>query len=317
MRLPRSLVRAAAWIRPQVPQQLLRLLLSTESFLSKDAPLVVLPAFERALAIAPHPDDETIGAGGTIARLARAGAEVWIVVVTDGEATIGSPHDAPETARRRRAEVATACRRLGAQPPRFLSIPDGQVSDHLDQLATHLQHEVSAHAPQVVFTPWPLERHPDHRACTTALAQLPPRDTELWGYEAHTPIPLPDRVIDIGADVAAKQAALAAHVTAARAFNLDACLGLARWRALSTDAGYGAAEAFLTLPWEELPRLTAAAARAWQLNSPVTWLSLGASRSARAGTIPEQIQEPAARESRDLLLFRRWADLRNLRAMQR
>lgn len=267
MRLSRSLVRAAARVRPQVPQRLLRLLLGTASFFPNDAPLVALPAFRHVLVIAPHPDDESIGAGGTIARLARGGAEVRIVVVTDGEATIGSPYHPAETARRRRAEVVTACGRLGARPPRFLSLPDGHVSDHLDHLATLLQHELSAHSPQVVFTPWPLERHPDHRACTAALARLHPTDAEVWGYEAHTAIPLPDRVIDIRDDVAAKKAALAAHVTAARAFDLDASLGLARWRSLTTDAGHGAAEAFLTLPWEELPGLTDAAARAWSMAS--------------------------------------------------
>lgn len=105
MKLPRSLVRTAARVRPQTPQQLLRLLLSTASLLPSDAPLVVLPAFRQVLVIAPHPDDESIGAGGTIARLAQAGAEVHVIVVTDGEATIGSPHRPAETARRRRAEV--------------------------------------------------------------------------------------------------------------------------------------------------------------------------------------------------------------------
>jgi len=264
VRLPSSLVRAVARLRPQVPQQLLRLALSTASLLPSDAPLAVLPAFRRVLVVAPHPDDETIGAGGTIARLARGGAEVHVVVVTDGEATVGSPYGAAETARRRRAEVASACRRLGAHPPLSLGLPDGRVFEHLDQLVSLLRHQLSSLTPQVVLTPWPLERHPDHRACTAALARAQPTEAELWGYEAHTPIPLPDRVIDIHADLAAKEAALAAHVTAARAFDLHACLGLARWRALSTDAGHGAAEAFLTLSREELPSLIAAAEAAWR-----------------------------------------------------
>ena len=264
MRLPHSAVRAAARLRPQVPQQLLRVLLSTASFIPNDAPLVALPAFRHVLVLAPHPDDETIGVGGTIARLARTGAQVQVVVVTDGEATIGSPYRRVETARRRQAEVATACRRLGAQPPRFFGLPDGHVSERLDHLATLLADQVSSHPPEVVFTPWPLERHPDHRACTAALARLDPTDAELWGYEAHTPIPLPDRIIDIHDELDTKQTALAAHVTAARAFDLDASLGLARWRSLHTDAGRGAAEAFLTLRWEQLPSLMEAATRAWQ-----------------------------------------------------
>lgn len=267
MRLPRHLVRAAARARPHTPHELLRLALTVASFLPSVTPLVALPAFRRVLVVAPHPDDESIGVGGTIARLARGGATVQVVVVTDGEGSIGSPYSPTETARRRRAEVTAACRLLGAQPPQFLHLPDGRVAEHLDDLACRLQEALRAHGPEVVFAPTPLERHADHRACTAALARLPATDAELWGYEAHTPIPLPDRIVDIRDDLPTKQAALAAHVTAAFAFDLEASLGLARWRSLSTDAGRGAAEAFLTLPWSELPSLSDAAARAWDIGS--------------------------------------------------
>ena len=44
-----------------------------------------LESFGRTLVIAPHPDDEILGAGGTMARLARAGLEVVVAVVTTGQ----------------------------------------------------------------------------------------------------------------------------------------------------------------------------------------------------------------------------------------
>ena len=45
------------------------------------------------LVLAPHPDDETLGAGGLIARLRRAGVPVTIVAITDGEnAYADTPH---------------------------------------------------------------------------------------------------------------------------------------------------------------------------------------------------------------------------------
>ncbi len=264
MRLPPALVRTAARARPRIPQQVLSTLLSVGSFVPTDAPLVALPSFRRVMILAPHPDDETIGAGGTIARLAHGGATVHVLVATDGDATIGTPQPPAEVARRRRAEVATACRHLGARPPLLLGLPDGNVADHRDTLAARLQRHLLEVDPDVVFTPWPLERHTDHRACTAALAQVAPTRAELWGYEAHTPIPLPDRVVDITSALAAKRAALDAHLTAGQAFDLHACLGLARWRSLSTAAGRGAAEAFLTMSWAGLPSLVAAAGAAWR-----------------------------------------------------
>jgi N-acetylglucosamine malate deacetylase 1 len=256
-------VRFAARNRHRLPSRLLGTVVELATLLPIDAPLAVLPAVRRVLVVAPHPDDETIGCGGTIARLAAAGAKVDVVVVTDGEATIGSAGAPEVVAARRRQEVNAACALLGAQPPTHLGLPDGRVSSAVSRLAEGLQRALERTDPQLLLVPWVLEAHPDHRAVTAALAQLDPCGADLWGYEAHTPIPLPDRVIDISRTADRKREALRAHATAGLAFELEASLGLARWRSLSTRAGAGHAEAFLTSPWDILPDLVRAAARAW------------------------------------------------------
>ena len=88
------------------------------------------------LVLAPHPDDETLGAGGLIARLSRAGVPVTIVAITDGEHAYA---DTPNLADIRIAEQTEALHCLGV-PERMihrLHLPDRDVSgyeDHLEEM---------------------------------------------------------------------------------------------------------------------------------------------------------------------------------------
>ena len=90
-----------------------------------------LPALEvgppgRAVVVAPHPDDEVLGVGGTMRLLDGLGWSVEVVAVTDGEGS--HPHHLPAAvASRRRAEVDDALDRLGlgGVPVRRLGLADG------------------------------------------------------------------------------------------------------------------------------------------------------------------------------------------------
>lgn len=254
MAVPRFLMRAAARAKPLVPERAWPALMSLAT-LTGSRPLVGLPATDRILVLAPHPDDETIGCGGTIARLADRGAEVMVVIVTDGQATKGSPHAASETARRRRQEAGEACRILGVPSPRCLGLPDGAVAAHADDLVAAVDDLAAAVPPDLVLAPWLLDGHPDHRAVLAAVARLRlPTETRVWGFEAHTPL-TPTNVADVTPVIERKRAALEAHATAARAFDLEATLGLNRWRSLLTGPGVGWAEAFHATTMGDLPEL--------------------------------------------------------------
>lgn len=85
----------------------------------------------RWLVIAPHADDETLGAGALIHQAAEAGRLAGVVILTDGAGS----HDLPDLASRarlirtRRLEAGRAVRRLAgnaAAPPVFLDWPDAQ-----------------------------------------------------------------------------------------------------------------------------------------------------------------------------------------------
>ena len=87
------------------------------------------------LVIAPHPDDETLAAGGLMARAVSRGDTVTVVVLTDGDGSLptarlfgGATHNAFLAAgRTRREEVNSAVRRLGVAPSDLftLGLPDG------------------------------------------------------------------------------------------------------------------------------------------------------------------------------------------------
>ena len=232
------MVRAVARVKPRVPEAAWPVLTSLRSLVG-DGPVVGTPSFERVLAVAAHPDDETIGCGGLLALLADAGAEVHVCFATDGEATIGASSSATEVAVHRRHEAEAACAVLGTRPPRFLGLPDGALASCLDELRGELRVLVEELRPQALIAPWELDGHADHQAVHAAL----PSDIEVWGYETWTPLP-PTWVVDVSAVYERKERALACYETAHQAFDVSAMLALNRYRSVHGLMGRGHAEAY-------------------------------------------------------------------------
>lgn len=240
-------VLAARVRRPGPSGDLLRTLAS----LRGDGPVVAAPDLWRPLVLAPHPDDESLGVGGTLAGLVAAGAEPLVCVVTDGEATPGTGLDAAEVVARRRGEAETACSVLGVGAPVFLHLPDGRVRDHVVRLAAEVVRLVAEHRADGVFAPWLLDGHDDHEAVSraVALADLP-AETAVWAYETWAPL-VPNRVVDVTVHQDVKERAVAAHVTAHLSFDIAALVALGRYRSAHGLRGLGHAEAFLVLPHHE------------------------------------------------------------------
>jgi LmbE family N-acetylglucosaminyl deacetylase len=210
----------------------------------------VLPGFRRALVIAPHPDDESLGCGGTMAVLSERGTAVTTLTATDGDATKGSDLPREEIARLRRAEAQRAAAAVGAEP-RFLGLPDGSLAEHPHELTSGIRKTISEVDPDAIFAPWLLDHGSDHRAVSSALADA--LDTfgesdlpEVWGYEVWSPL-VPNRTVDITPVIDRKREAVACHETAAGALDLEAWEGLSRYRSLQALGGRGWVEAFLAL----------------------------------------------------------------------
>ncbi len=185
----------------------------------------------RLVVIAAHPDDETLGAGGLLAHAAAAGLEIDVLVASDGEASHpGSPtHTPSDLAAIRRGEVAAA---VGFVAPgallERLHLPDGRLPDHLPELTDALRVVLDrgSRGPTLVVSPWLGDGHPDHWAAAlatiTAVAGRPEvtvRQYPVWLWHWGDPdgddVPW-DRLYALplsGAALAAKQRALAAHVS--------------------------------------------------------------------------------------------------------
>lgn len=115
---------------------------------------------DRVVVVSPHSDDECLGAGGTIALLARAGAQVTVVTV-GSELPPLYPAEVKETIH----DEARRCHELlGVSESVFLDIPSVQIPRvPIERLNAGIQDVIDRVRPQIVFMPFP-DRHVDHRA---------------------------------------------------------------------------------------------------------------------------------------------------------
>jgi len=121
------------------------------------------------LVVGPHPDDQELGMGGTIALLAQQGHDVLLLDMTNGEPT---PYGDPQT---RGEEAKKAAEILSPDPEKFpgakpvrrvlLGLPNREVVHDIES-----RHKVAgvirAHRADIVFTPYFEDAHPDHIAVT-------------------------------------------------------------------------------------------------------------------------------------------------------
>lgn len=168
--------------------------------------------------VAPHPDDEAIGPGGTVVLAARAGARVRVAVMARGDGGIGADGASAE---QRRAESEACCRELGVDAVVFAGLSSAELRDEPAAGARALDELLGPASADVLLVPSPLERHPTHQASLlAALASGVARPgAAWWGYGAWDAIPaLPGTVeVDTTAVRAVKTRAIAAHASQAGA----------------------------------------------------------------------------------------------------
>ena len=125
----------------------------------------------KLMGVLAHPDDESLGIGGTLAKYAGEGVETYLVTATRGErGRFGEngekpPHDV--VGRVREAELREAARVLGVREVNFLDYHDGDldqvnVTEAVARIADHLR-RVKPHV-VITFGPEGAYGHPDHIA---------------------------------------------------------------------------------------------------------------------------------------------------------
>lgn len=196
-------------------------------------------AADRVLVFAPHPDDESIAAGGLLAMARRAGAALRVVIATSGENNpwaqraferriVLDSRARIRFAGRREEETLAALEELGIERDAvlFLRLPDQGLTHLLARdpagLCARLAEEVLTFAPTVLIAPSAEDLHPDHSALAVATdlaldrpARSHPCPRRL-AFVVHNPRARRARRSGLAlaeADVARKQAAIARHAS--------------------------------------------------------------------------------------------------------
>lgn len=214
------------------------------------------------LVIAPHPDDEVLGVGGTMCRLVSEGHRVTAAVMTRGWEPLFPKSQVEQV----RAEARAANQRLGVQSVTFVDLPVTRLHalpEH--ELNAALDELVAAERPDWVFLPHPGDRHEDHRqlfdAALVALRPVRGRDhvRRIWCYETVSethwataniePNFEPHTWVDISAQLEAKLEAMTLYASQVQEApgprSLEAVEALAVWR--GSVVSMKAAECFVVV----------------------------------------------------------------------
>ncbi|SCW72347.1 N-acetylglucosaminyl deacetylase, LmbE family [Sphingobium faniae] len=219
----------------------------------------MIAQIEKALVIAPHPDDEVLGVGGTMARLAQQGANVQVCILTRGD-----PPRFPEGATERvRRESVVAHQRLAIAQTHFCDLPAAELDrvPHAEMNA-RIGAIMDQVQPDALFVPFIGDIHLDHQlAFISALVAARPRHGRSpnlilayetlsetnWYAPGVTPAFVPNVFVDISETLEAKLEAFAAYESQVKAFpderSVEALRALAKVRGASVFRE--AAEAFV------------------------------------------------------------------------
>jgi N-acetylglucosamine malate deacetylase 1 len=248
----------------------LRVFVKTSSIY--DLPVIVCePGKSKVAVLAPHMDDEVLGCGGTIARHVTAGSDVTVIFLTDGRhggagiaARDGHEPDPHEIVRVRKAEARRAAQILGIRTLIFLDAEDSRLrADRL--VAERLREILERERPDIVYLPFFLEGHLDHRAANDVLLAATRGSAlrfECRGYEVWTPL-FPNCMIGIDETIHLKHQALSCYQSQLAVTDyLHSSSGLNAYRAMGLGSrSRRFAEAFHTLELADYRRLYGAIGR--------------------------------------------------------
>ena len=221
----------------------------------------MLDRIERALVLAPHPDDEVLGCGGTIARLTENGNEVHVAIVTQGR----PPAFSAAQVSRVRNEAAAAHAMLGVTATHWLDLPAAELDTipHVE-LNRAIDAIVTAVAPDTLFLPFAGDIHLDHQlvfrsalvsarprgpACPTLILAYETLSETNWSAPCLAASFVPNVSVDIAGTIERKLAAFGCFASQQTPFpherSIDALRALALLRGATVHRA--AAEAFVLI----------------------------------------------------------------------
>jgi LmbE family N-acetylglucosaminyl deacetylase len=207
-----------------------------------------VPPGDRVLVLAPHPDDETLGMGGSLRLLTESGKKVKVVILTTGEKADPKVTDKQEYSSTRKKEALKAFRHLGVKDYEFLGFPDRELISHRDKVEEIINTIVSDFAPDVIYSPSLIELNPDHRMAAELSHELSRREKAVRCvfYEITTPV-RPNILIDITKTFKWKKKAMKCYKSQMKILDyLGLMEAMSTYRTFTLGKGVRFAEAF----WE-------------------------------------------------------------------
>ena len=216
---------------------------------------------KKILVIAPHPDDEVLGCGGTIAKHVKEGDEVYLCIVTKGY----TPDWSEEFIKNRPKEIKKSNEILGIEKTYFLNFPTAKL-DTIPQkeLNDSISNIVKEIKPEIVYAPHEGDLSKEHRLIfEAALVATRPKpgssvkkilcyetlsETE-WGRNLIKKMFIPNVYIDISNTLKEKLKAMKAYKSELKEYphprSLEIIKALAKKR--GSEAGLKFAEAFMLI----------------------------------------------------------------------
>ncbi len=210
---------------------------------------------KKILVLAPHPDDEVLGCGGTLRKYANIGADIILCLVTESQ----MPEYSESYIAQKKEEIKKSCSALGINTIIDLQFPTAK-HEALSPKAIieKITEVIATHSPDTLFIPHCGDLHIEHRlVCESALVAARPSLKQsirrIFAYETPSEtewgiVPFwPNYYEDISSTIGNKLEAIRAYQTELRAFphprSTEVIEALAKKR--GSEAGVSAAEAFM------------------------------------------------------------------------
>lgn len=220
---------------------------------------------EKILVVVAHPDDEVLGCGGTIVKMANMGLEIRLLVIADGVSSRSGLDGTKNNLEKRKKACRLAAEALGICEVKFIDLPDNSLDQvPLLRVINEIEGFCNIYKPQMVITHHGGDLNIDHRivfqACLTAFRPMPngsvkklisfeiPSSTE-WQSPVNTNYFMPNWFVDISETIEQKMLAFNFYQEEKRAFphprSEESLRALAAYR--GSIIGCHAAEAFVLI----------------------------------------------------------------------
>jgi LmbE family N-acetylglucosaminyl deacetylase len=218
--------------------------------------IITLQEKARILVIAPHPDDEILGCGGTIGKFIQNGSHIKTLFLTDGSHG-NNTIEQQFLVNLRKLEAKAGLKILGSDDLEFFNFKDSELRATRETIRMMLS-LIEDYHPEIIFLPFFLDNHPDHKESAVIAAHALNRykvPVVCYCYEVWTAL-FPNVLIDITDMMDKKIRAIEAHESQVSHLNLvSSVIGLNSYRSLGLSEDVKFCEAFYKCSKEQFIKM--------------------------------------------------------------